>query len=249
MTINPKDSRKFIAGNWKMNPTTEAVELARAISEKASENAAEIAIFPPACYLSSISEAVGSRITIGAQDCHSEDSGAFTGGLSAPMLKDCGAKMVILGHSERRHGLGETSDLVARKVGAAVRAGLKPIICVGETLQARQEGQTQSVLTTQLSESLPKILNGHAFIVSYEPVWAIGTGLSANSEQICEAIDIVQSILAAYDRSPDRRILYGGSVNKGNAASVLSLEAVGGVLVGGAALKSADFLEIAASAP
>jgi triosephosphate isomerase len=185
-------------------------------------------------------------VIVGGQDCRAEESGAFTGDISAEMLADAGAAMVILGHSERRAGYGETDALVANKARAALRAELAPIICVGETLEQRKAGDALAVVTGQVRGSLPAELAGKAWAVAYEPVWAIGTGLTPTTAEIEEMHTAIRATLremfgADSDESP---ILYGGSVKPSNAAEILHAAEVGGALVGGASLKAADFLGI-----
>jgi triosephosphate isomerase len=237
----------LIAGNWKMNGTVASLAEARAVAAGLEGVTARVAICPPATLISWMDEAVaGSAVIVGAQDCRAEESGAFTGDVSAEMLADAGAKMVILGHSERRAGYGETDELVAAKVRGALRAGLVPIVCVGETLEQRKAGEALSVVTGQVRGSLPPELAGEAWAVAYEPVWAIGTGLTPTTAEIEEMHIAIRATLrelfgAASDESP---ILYGGSVKPSNAAEILNAAEVGGALVGGASLKAADFLGI-----
>lgn len=242
--------RPLIAANWKMNGLKAQLPVARAIADGTRAHAARVALFPPATLLPALADALSdSGIALGGQDCHHADSGAYTGDISAAMLKDCGASMVILGHSERRHGHLEPCALVARKVQAALRAGLEPIICIGETLDQRQAGLTVQVLSKQLNDSLPDELKGRAFHVSYEPVWAIGTGLTASDAQILEAHALIRAYLSKrFKGGAEPNILYGGSVKPGNAAHLLALEGVGGALVGGASLAAETFLPIVAAA-
>jgi len=237
----------LIAGNWKMNGTAASVVEARAIAAQVSGQAVRVAICPPTTLIDRMSQALaGSSVIVGAQDCRCEETGAFTGDVSAEMLADAGAKLVILGHSERRAGYGETDELVARKVAAALRAGLEPIVCVGETLQQRQAGQALAVVTGQVRGSLPGELKGQAYSVAYEPVWAIGTGLTPTTAEIEEVHTAIRAALrdvfGADGETP--AILYGGSVKPGNAAEILHAAEVGGALVGGASLKAEDFLGI-----
>jgi triosephosphate isomerase len=188
----------------------------------------------------------GSSVRTGGQDCRAEASGAYTGDIAAEMLADAGASLVILGHSERRAGYGETDELVAQKVLAALRAGLEPIVCVGETLDQRKAGEALAVVTGQVRGSLPSELAGMAFSIAYEPVWAIGTGLTPSTAEIEEMHRAIRATLSeifgqAGDVAP---ILYGGSVKPSNAAEILHAAEVGGALVGGASLKAEDFLGI-----
>jgi triosephosphate isomerase len=237
----------LIAGNWKMNGTLASLAEARAVAAGLGGVEARVAICPPAWLILPMSEALaGSAVLVGAQDCHWEASGAFTGDISAEMLAEAGAKLVILGHSERRAGYGESDALVADKVRAALRAGLEPIVCVGETLDQRNAGEALSVVTGQVRGSLPRELAGKAWSVAYEPVWAIGTGLTPTLAEIEEMHAAVRATLreifgAEGDKPP---ILYGGSVKPSNAAEILHATEVGGALVGGASLKAVDFLGI-----
>jgi triosephosphate isomerase len=191
-----------------------------------------------------------SPVLVGGQDARAEDAGAFTGDVSAEMLADAGAKLVILGHSERRDGHGETDGLVARKVDAALRWGLEPVVCVGESLAQRQAGEALSVVTGQVRGSLPPELAGKAFAVAYEPIWAIGTGLTPTTAEIEEMHRAIRATLLAMFGEAGRAvpILYGGSVKPSNAAEILHADEVGGALVGGASLKAADFLAIVRAA-
>ncbi|HZZ32138.1 MAG TPA: triose-phosphate isomerase [Phenylobacterium sp.] len=238
----------LIAGNWKMNGAAASLDEARAVAGGLGGlKDARVAICPPATLIDRLRQALaGGPVLIGGQDCRAEASGAFTGDVSAEMLVDAGAGLVILGHSERRAGHGETDALVAAKVGAALRVGLEPIVCVGETLEQRKAGEALSVVTGQVRGSLPAELAGRTFAVAYEPVWAIGTGLTPTTAEIEEMHAAIRATLremfgAASDRAP---ILYGGSVKPSNAAEILHAAEVGGALVGGASLRAADFLGI-----
>jgi triosephosphate isomerase len=239
---------KLIAGNWKMNglggSLAEVAALRAALAEAAP--ACRVALCPPATLVERMAQAAGDDIEIGGQDCRAETHGAFTGDVSAAMLGDAGATLVILGHSERRQGHGETDALVAAKAGAALAAGLSPIICVGETLDQREAGRAVEVVRGQIMASLPLDLAGADFAVAYEPVWAIGTGLTPTLEQIEEVHRAVRAAMIerlgpGVAATP---ILYGGSVKPDNAREILAVPEVGGALVGGASLKAADFLGI-----
>ena len=241
--------RPLIAGNWKMNGLSAALAegeaLARALKEQPSP--ARVALCPPATLIDRLASRLkGSAVEMGGQDCRPEPGGAFTGDLSAEMLADAGATLVILGHSERRLGHGETDGDVCAKVEAALRAGLEPIVCVGETLEQRRAGRAVEIVQAQVMHSLPNTLNGRAFSVAYEPVWAIGSGLTPSVAEIGEVHAAIRAVLV--DRFGDHGaampILYGGSVKPSNAAEILSTAEVGGALVGGASLKAADFLGI-----
>ncbi len=244
-----KQSVKLVAGNWKMNglgaSLAEAETLEKALKEQAA--ACRVALCPPATLIDRMAQALkGGVVEIGGQDCHAETSGAYTGSVSAEMVRDAGAGLVILGHSERRAGFGETDADVAAKVEAALAAGLEPIICIGETLQEREAGQAVEVVSRQVAGSLPASLAGKAFAVAYEPVWAIGTGLTPTLEQIEEVHAAVRAAMVARLGEGGRAapILYGGSVKPSNAKEILAVAQVGGALVGGASLKADDFLGI-----
>ncbi|WP_046653562.1 triose-phosphate isomerase [Brevundimonas diminuta] len=244
-----KQSVKLVAGNWKMNglgaSLAEAETLEKALKEQAA--ACRVALCPPATLIDRMAQALkGGAVEIGGQDCHAETSGAYTGSVSAEMVRDAGARLVILGHSERRAGFGETDADVAAKVEAALAADLEPIICIGETLQQREAGQAVEVVSRQVAGSLPASLAGKAFAVAYEPVWAIGTGLTPTLEQIEEVHAAVRAAMVAKLGEGGRvaPILYGGSVKPSNAKEILAVAEVGGALVGGASLKAEDFLGI-----
>jgi len=232
-----------------MNGTGAALDEAQALAAalKAEPAAARVALCPPATLIERLARTVeGSAVEVGGQDCHAQASGAFTGDVSAGMLADAGARLVILGHSERRALHGETDADVAAKVEAALAAGLEPIICVGETLEQREAGEAVAVVQTQIAGSLPKLLNNNPFAVAYEPVWAIGTGLTPTVAQIEEVHRAVRAAMVARLGETARAapILYGGSVKPSNAAEILKTPEVGGALVGGASLKAGDFLGI-----
>ena len=230
-----------------MNGLAASLDEARAVAAGAGQTSARVAICPPSVLISRLSDALaGTKLLVGGQDAHAEQTGAFTGDVSAEMLADAGATLVILGHSERRAGYGETDAIVSAKVLAALRAGLEPIVCVGETLEQRKAGAALKVVTDQVKGSLPGALAGKAFAVAYEPVWAIGTGLTPTLPEIEEVHKAIRATLtalfgAAAEPVP---ILYGGSVKPSNAAEILHAAEVGGALVGGASLKAADFLGI-----
>ncbi|CAN7233066.1 triose-phosphate isomerase [Phenylobacterium sp. LjRoot225] len=237
----------LIAGNWKMNGLASSLAEAKAVAEGVGTTSVRVGICPPSLLIHRMTEALaGTKVLVGGQDAHTDDTGAFTGDISAEMLADAGAKLVILGHSERRDAYRESDALVAKKVLAALRHGLEPIICVGESLEQRKAGQALEVVTAQVRGSLPAELKGKAFAVAYEPIWAIGTGLTPNNPQIEEIHGAIRETLTAMfgedaDKAP---ILYGGSVKPSNAAEILHAREVGGALVGGASLKAEDFLAI-----
>jgi triosephosphate isomerase len=238
--------RPLIAGNWKMNGLqASAAELAKII-EAAAPLRAELLVCPPATLIAPFAwRARSSEVAIGGQDCHSEPSGAFTGDLSAEMLKDAGANAVIVGHSERRTYHHETDAQVRAKASAAGRAGLTAIVCVGETQAERQDGRTLEVVASQLDGSMPG--GATALVIAYEPVWAIGSGLTPTPADVAEVHGFIRKRLMARfgQQGGGMRILYGGSVKPSNAAELLCIDNVNGALVGGASLKADDFLAIA----
>ena len=237
----------LIAGNWKMNGTSASLAEAKAIADGVGSCPGRVAICPPSILIHRMAEALqGSKVLVGGQDAHWDDAGAFTGDVSGEMLADAGARLVILGHSERRAGYRETDEVVAAKVKAALRAGLEPIVCVGETLEERRAGDALKVVTGQVRGSLPGELAGQAFAVAYEPVWAIGTGLTPTTPEIEEVHRAIRATLVEMFGEAGRAvaILYGGSVKPTNAAEILHADEVGGALVGGASLKAQDFLAI-----
>jgi triosephosphate isomerase len=246
----------FIAGNWKMNLNrAEAVALAQAVAERSDAvEGVELAVCPPSVYLEAVGKALeGSKVGLGAQNMYHEASGAFTGEISAAMLVDLGCRYVILGHSERRHVLGETDADVNRKLVAALNAGLTPIVCVGELLAEREAGQTSAVIRRQFDGSFAGISAADLakIVIAYEPVWAIGTGKVATPEQAEEVhLDLRKIMAARYNAglAQQVRIQYGGSVKPSNAAELLSQADIDGALVGGASLKADDFFGIVAGA-
>ncbi|MFN8693336.1 MAG: triose-phosphate isomerase [Holosporales bacterium] len=238
------NTRPLIAGNWKMHGLlTETSGIIKTLEQALAEAplpGVDIAVFPPFTALSEVSSLLRkSSIAHGGQDCHAEPKGAFTGDISAGMLAELGCQYVLVGHSERRQYHGEDDALLKRKVEAAQRSNLVPILCVGETLAERDAGETLAVVRRQVTAAQPK---SGAYVIAYEPVWAIGTGRVATPEQVAE----VHAAIAAL--APGVRILYGGSVKPDNAASLLSLPHVHGALVGGASLDAKSFYAIAAAA-
>ncbi|MFZ5963840.1 triose-phosphate isomerase [Thalassococcus sp. BH17M4-6] len=234
--------RKLAAGNWKMNGTRDSLTEISALFDAAG-GAAEVLICPPATLIQAAASAA-QGVMIGAQDCHTEDKGAHTGDLSAPMLKDAGASHIITGHSERRADHGETDAVVRAKTEAVWAAGLVAILCIGETLEEREAGKTLDVLAEQMAGSVPDGVTGDQLVIAYEPVWAIGTGKVPNTDQIAEVHEFMRKKLT--DRfgqavADDVRLLYGGSVKASNAAEIFAVADVDGALVGGASLKAADF--------
>ena len=239
--------RPLVAGNWKMNGLAASIGQLRTLIAGAGDlPKVELMICPPATLITSFAAAArGTLVLIGGQDCHALASGAYTGDISAEMLKDAGASAVIVGHSERRQYHRETDADVRAKALAAQRAGLMPIVCVGETRPQREAGHAVDVVATQLQGSLPD--GAPDFVVAYEPVWAIGSGLTPTPTDVAEIHRAIREHLAARFGAAGQgtRILYGGSVNPKNAAELLAVENVDGALVGGASLKAEDFLAIA----
>ncbi len=243
----------LIAGNWKMNGLkADSVDLARAVAAGAAEGR-DLLVCPPAVLIPPVAEALdGSGVALGAQDCHFESGGAHTGDIAAAMLADAGCSHVILGHSERRADHGEGDDLVRAKTGAAHAAGLVAIVCVGETLQERDAGQTLERISAQLGGSLPEAVTSGNTVIAYEPVWAIGTGRTPTLEDVAEVHAHIRGRIAAKfgaGAGDGMRILYGGSMKPSNAAALLAIDGVDGGLIGGASLVAEDFLAIAASCP
>ena len=229
----------FLAGNWKMHGTLAAArQLAQAVAQ-ASAPGVRIAVFPPFVHLAAVAEALkGSPVELGAQNCYGENQGAFTGEVSPVQLKDAGCGLVLIGHSERRHVMGETDEMVAKKLKAALAAGLEPVFCLGETLAEREAGKTSEVLGRQARASLGGLAPAELarLTVAYEPVWAIGTGKTATPEQARQAHSLIRAAVSGIPR-----ILYGGSVKPDNLASLLGQAGVDGALVGGASLDAAAF--------
>jgi triosephosphate isomerase len=238
--------RPLVAGNWKMNGLSEQIGEARLLAGmlKGVQLGCDVMVCPPATLIQKVASVLkSSPIAVGGQDCHAKPSGAHTGDISAEMLKDAGCSAVIVGHSERRSDHGETDVVVQAKAAAAHRAELSAIVCIGETLEERKAGRTLEVVSGQLAGSLPTSAATSNTIVAYEPVWAIGTGLTPSVAEIGEVHAHLRELLAARGlaRVP---ILYGGSVKPSNAAEILAIANVDGALVGGASLKAADFIGI-----
>ena len=244
--------KKLIVGNWKMNGNLAAnqVLLADLTQGLSIKPGCDIAVCVPAPYLAQAQSLKADAVELGAQDVSAQASGAYTGEISGAMLKEFGVRYAIVGHSERRQHHGETDALVSSKVKAALAAGITPIVCVGETLAEREAGRTEEVVKRQLAAVIQA--NGHCIseiVVAYEPVWAIGTGKTASPEE-AQAVHAVlrAQLTAATDKSARVKILYGGSMNAANAASLLSQPDISGGLIGGASLKAVDFLSIIAAA-
>ena len=245
--------RPLVAGNWKMNGTTAALREPRLLGAmlKGVKLKCDVLVCPPATIIRRAKAVMkGGKIKVGGQDCHAKASGAHTGDTSAEMIADAGGKLVIVGHSERRADHGEGDALVRSKAEAGWRAGLLVVLCIGETEADRKAGETNNVLSKQLAGSVPDGATAANMVVAYEPVWAIGTGLTASSDDIAAAHAHIRARLAERfgDGAKAVRILYGGSVKPSNAAEILGLDDVDGALVGGASLKAADFLGIVAAA-
>ncbi len=244
--------RPLVAGNWKMNGSRASAKVLEEIHAGYTPGLkakVELAVCPPATLIAHFAKlSVGSRVAIGGQDCHAKESGAFTGEVSAEMLADAGATYVIVGHSERRQYHKEKDADVCAKAVAAHRAGLTAIVCVGETREERESGKTLAVVKKQLRGSIPVDSNSQNLVVAYEPVWAIGTGLTPTTADVAEVHALIRDELRRLVGKADAskvRILYGGSVKPSNATELMSVENVNGALVGGASLVAADFLGIA----
>ena len=242
--------KTIVAGNWKMNASKEFVDvLVEGVLSGMNGVESEVIVCAPFPYLSQVESLIdGSNLMLGAQNLNVNPKGAFTGEVSADMIKDFGARYVIVGHSERRCFYGETNDVVAEKTKAAIDADLTPILCVGESFEEKETGKTEAVVTEQLN-SVISLIGIDAFdgvIIAYEPIWAIGTGLTATPEQAQSAHLFIRNLLASSNDkiAQKTQILYGGSMNAGNAADLISCPDIDGGLIGGAALKADDFLQI-----
>ncbi len=243
---------RLVAGNWKMNGASSALREAHALAEALAKApvACRVALFPPALLIHRMAEQVeGSAVRVGAQDCHPEPGVDYKGDVFDVMLHEAGARLVILGHSERRTGYRESDADVAAKVKAALRGGLEPVVCVGESLQQRDAGEALDVVARQVLGSLPHSLDGKPFAIAYEPVWAIGTGRTPTVQQVEAVHGRIHELLAErFSNAASVPVLYGGSVKPSNAAELLHAAGVDGALVGGASLKAADFLPIVRAA-
>ena len=249
--------KPFIAGNWKMNTDSQSsVKLAQGVVQGCSDVAGkvDVAVCPPFVYLQQVGKTLQtSHIALGSQDVYFEQKGAFTGEISTAMLKDIGCTYAICGHSERRHVIGETDELINKKVHASISGGVLPILCVGELLEERKANKTAEVVTRHMKKGLAGITaeKMKAVTIAYEPVWAIGTGLTATPEQAQEVHALIRKLLAEmFDRTvaSEIRIQYGGSVKPDNSRELMGKEDVDGLLVGGASLKAEDFVAIVKSA-
>jgi triosephosphate isomerase len=245
------ERRKLVAGNWKMHGLTAGLAEVRRIAEGSTGARSEVAVCPPATLIGAAVAAVANTsVLIGGQDCAPLPSGAFTGDIAAEMIADLGGRLVIVGHSERRIGHGETDAVVRSKAEAAARAGLTAIVCIGETEAERKAAATEAVLDRQLLGSIPAHAGAAGLVVAYEPVWAIGTGLTPTAGEIATAHAHIRKRLAGRigaGEADRMRILYGGSVKADNAKAIAGIAGVDGALVGGASLKAAEFLAIIAA--
>jgi triosephosphate isomerase len=248
--------RPVVAANWKMNKTNAeaAAFLDKFLPDAGGRADVEVVLCPPFTALrTAVERTAGSAVRVAAQNMHEADSGAYTGEVSAPMLVELGVEAVVLGHSERRQYFSETDAALAHKVPAALETGLFPILCVGETEQEREAGETERKLRHQVQADLAEVPAGRLpeVVIAYEPIWAIGTGVTATPEQAQEAVAFVRALLGDRDSGAAERvrILYGGSVTPENAAELLALPDVDGALVGGASLDPAGFAAIVAAAP
>ncbi|MDD3401039.1 MAG: triose-phosphate isomerase [Eubacteriales bacterium] len=243
--------KPIIAGNWKMNMTpTEAIELVRALAPLVKDAKCDVVVCPPAIDLSFVAEAIsGTNIKLGAQNVHWADKGAYTGEISAKMLLDLGVKYAIVGHSERRQYFGETDETVNMRAKAAIAAGITPIICVGESLEQRENGVTDAVVTVQTVAALKDIEAEQVanLVIAYEPIWAIGTGKTATKEDANATIKVIRDAVRGVfgQNVSDRvRIQYGGSMNPKNVSELMSMDEIDGGLIGGASLKADDFSKV-----
>lgn len=250
----PGSPRPLVAGNWKMNGVkaslAEAAKIKAKMSEAGFKASCDVMLCPPATLVAAMAhEAGGSALRVGGQDCHAKASGAHTGDVSAEMLKDSGAQAVIVGHSERRADHDETDAIVRAKCEAAHRAGLLAIVCIGETADQRKAGETLKIVKSQLAGSLPDGCKSATTVIAYEPVWAIGTGLTPTAADVAEVHKALRAELEARFGAKGRqmRLLYGGSVKASNAKELMGVANVNGALVGGASLKADDFLGIIAA--
>lgn len=240
--------RKIFAANWKMNlDHASAAAFMQEFLPHAGKYESELVIFPPSLYVPQVAKAAeGSAVLVGAQNIFYKAEGAYTGEISAPMVKDCGARYVLCGHSERRHIFGESAEMVTHKARAAQAEGLLPMICVGETLDQRQQGETMEVLQSDIQSSLSAVEPDANVVIAYEPVWAIGTGLSATPEDAEEVISYLREQVRALwgDLADEIRFLYGGSVKAENAQELMACPNIDGALIGGASLKADSYRKI-----
>ncbi len=241
--------KPIIAGNWKMNNTaSQGVALVKAIAPLVEDAECDVVVCVPAIDIPAVGEALkGTKIALGAQNVHFAEKGAYTGEISASMLKEYGVQYVIIGHSERRQYFGETDETVNKRTLAALAAGLTPIVCIGESLEERETGKTESVLAKQIEEGFKGIEDIKKIVVAYEPVWAIGTGRTATAEQANETIGFIRRKIGEMfcpKCAENVRIQYGGSMNAGNCKELMAMPEIDGGLIGGASLKAPDFAAI-----
>lgn len=241
--------KAIIAGNWKMNNTaSEGVALVKAIAPLVKEATCDVVVCVPAIDIPAVSEALkGTNIALGAENVHFAEKGAYTGEISAAMLKEYGVQYVIIGHSERRQYFGETDETVNKRTLTALKAGLTPIVCIGETLEERESGKTEDILYRQIKDGLNGVEDLTALVIAYEPVWAIGTGKTATATQANETIGFIRKTLGELfceKCAAKVRIQYGGSMNAGNCKELMAQEEIDGGLIGGASLKANDFATI-----
>ena len=241
--------KPIIAGNWKMNKTpAEGVALVEELKPLVKDAECDVVVCVPATDLCAVGKALkGSNIKLGAQNVHFAKSGAYTGEISADMLKELGVEYVIIGHSERRQYFGETDETVNKRTLAALEAGLIPIVCVGESLEERESGKTEALLKKQVEEGFKGVSDITKLVIAYEPIWAIGTGKTATSEQANETIGYIRSVVAdmfGKDAAANVRIQYGGSMKPSNAKELMAMEEIDGGLIGGASLKAVDFSQV-----
>ena len=241
--------KPIIAGNWKMNNTaSEGVALVKAIATLVKNASCDVVVCVPAIDIPAVSEALkGTNIGLGAENVHYAEKGAFTGEISAAMLKEYGVKYVIIGHSERRQYFGETDETVNKRTLTAIAAGLTPIVCIGESLEERETGKTEEVLARQIHEGMKNIQDITKIVIAYEPVWAIGTGKTATAEQANETIGFIRKTIGEMfcpKCAEALRIQYGGSMNAGNCKELMAMPEIDGGLIGGASLKAPDFAAI-----
>jgi triosephosphate isomerase (TIM) len=243
--------KPFVGGNWKMNTNaSDGLALVQAIADGIEGESVDVAVYPPFVYLREMNAKIAdSGIILGAQDCWHEPSGAFTGEISTAMLKDCAVRSVLTGHSERRHVIGETNELVNLKTKAALDAGMIAVLCVGEQLEEREAGQTDAVNETQIRAGLKDVSKGQlgSVVIAYEPVWAIGTGKTATPDDAQDAHAKIRALIAQMydqDAANGMRIIYGGSMKPANANELMAMPDIDGGLIGGASLTPGDFLAI-----
>ena len=255
--MSSSNRKPFVGGNWKMNTNAESAKsLISGVTSAVAQSAAEVAVYPPSVYLREVASAItasGSSVRLGAQDFSEKPDGAMTGCVSLAMLKDCGVTSVLVGHSERRHVIGENDTLINAKTRAALEAGMQAVLCIGEQLDQREAGQTDAVNERQLRAGLEGVSEDQLanIVIAYEPVWAIGTGKPATPDDAQDAHAKIRTVLAGMysnEAADQMRILYGGSMKPSNAGELLAMSDIDGGLIGGASLKAEDFGAIVAAA-